>query len=500
MSRRTWKAVLALVMIVLIWSDSVITYADTGKEQSPDQFKMIDEYVLQEMKASKIPGLALGIVHGDEVIYTKGYGTSNGRKEPVTDQTPFFIGSVGKTFTALAIAQLMGDGKLKVTDTVRQYIPWFTLTDQSGGFITIKSLLEHTSGFSTASGNATYTYNANYTLEQTVRKINRKEKLNRPVGESYEYSNLNYVVLGLIIEDVSGLSYEEYITKYLFAPMQLEDSHASKVAAMKDGLAQGYRELYGMDVPVDYDYPIGQVPAGYQLSSARDMSKYLIYFLNNGYSGGNSILPNNQLLQPEDPLKDFESSASYYGLDWSVTTYPAYNEYNRFYGFLGSTANFNSALLISQVHRYGIIVLVNQHGISRKPELSAQVIGNGISDILLHNTMPTSIPRSFDKKQLLWPGLAILLCILSIYSCLRFHSKLGGAKQRIAMIMLLLWNIVIPIGFLIGVPLYYDNSWRFLLNVGPESFLPEFVLSLVLLICGVIKLYLIVIERYKSHK
>ncbi len=493
-------AVLAAVLLLLTFGNSVQALAEAGQELSRDQLQMIDEYIQQEMKASKIPGLALGIVHGDQIIYTKGYGVANSKREPVTPDTPFYIGSVGKTFTALAIAQLAGEGSLKITDYVRQYIPWFTLADTSGREITIEELLEHTSGLSTAQGNEEYTCNGKYTLDQLVREINRRERLNRPVGESYEYSNLNYVILGLVVEYVSGISYEDYVKQFIFEPMKLTDSFASKQKAEGDGLAQGYREFYGLNVPIDFDYPMGQVPAGYQLSSAADMSKYLVYFLNNGYSGGKSILPNNRLKQPSDPVKEFEYNEPYYGLDWNITTDPAYDNYNYFYGFLGATPHFNSALLISQAHRYGIVVLINQRGIFRKPELSAQVIGNGITDILLHQTKPSSVPRTYDTKQLILPGLALILGLFSIYSCLRFRNGLRTASRKRAILLMMLGNVLLPFLFLIGVPIIYDNNWRYFLSVGIDTGMPVFILCMVLLITGAAKAYFLFLEHRKSRK
>ncbi len=494
---RLGRAVLAAVMIFLAIGNSAVATVATEQEPTKEQLQMVDEYVLQEMKASKIPGLALGIVHGDRIIYTKGYGVANGKKEPVTPETPFYIGSVGKTFTALAIAQLAGEGKLQGKDSIQQYIPWFTLADNSAKTITIEDLLKHTSGLSYVSGNLAYSYNGKYSLEQTVREISRREKPNRPVGKSYEYSNLNYSVLGLVVEYVSGLSYEDYVVKNIFEPMGLTDSFASKTKAVEDGLAQGYRELYGFNMPVNVAYPMGQVPSGYQLSSAADMSKYLVYYLNNGYSGGKSIIRNNILTQPKDTMAPFGSSDPYYGLDWCVTTDPSYDNYNYFYGFMGATTNFNSAMLISQAHRYGIIVLVNQRGVGRKPEQTSQIIGNGISDILLHGRIVPSVKRTFDRKQLINPIAAVLLCLMSIYSCIRFRPKLGTPKRRIAIVLSLLGSILIPGLLLIGVPVYYDNNWRYFLNAGPELGLPVFILSMVLLITGVIKLYLLSVQWQK---
>jgi hypothetical protein len=217
------------------------------------------------------------------------------------------------------------------------------------------------------------------------------------------------------------------------------------------------------------------------------MSKYVIYYLNNGYADGKSILPNNQLQLIEDPLKSFGGMDNYYSLDWGITNDPAIYDYNRFYGFLGATPNFNSAMLLSQVHRYGIIVLVNQRGSYRKPELTAQFIGNGISDILLHDIIPATIERTYDSKVLLTPLFALIIVALSIYSCISLHKRLNRTKRWIAIVSMVIIHIAVPALFLIGMPLFYDTNWEFFLNNGIDTGLPVFILSIVLLVTGAVK-------------
>lgn len=489
--------VMALVSSVT-WSGKVISVsADEIQKLSIDQCNKIEEYVEQERKKSNIPGIAVGIVHGNEIIYTQGFGVADRKDTPVTPDTPFYIGSIGKTFTALAIRQLEGEGKLASKAPVTEYIPWFCLANGTGEQITVEDLLGHTSGLSMVSGNEAFYYSNKLTIEETVRAINRREKINRPVGESYEYSNLNYVILGLIVEYVSGMSYEEYIQLNIFEPIGMERSYVSKKMALEAGLSEGYRELYGLNVPIDCPYPTGQIPAGYQLCSVTDMAKYMIYFLNNGYRDGSSILPGNQLKPVEDALNSFKNGTYYYGLDWGITDDPALHDYNRFYGFLGATSNFYSAMLLSQVHRYGIIVLVNQRGNYRKPELMAQVIGNGISDILLYGMVRNPVERTYNTKVLMTPIMVLLITVLTIISCLRFYKKITGKKRRIALLSMVITNIVIPALTLIGVPIYYGIGWEYFLNNGIDSGLPAFTVCLMLLIAGIAKLIML-IKRVKE--
>jgi CubicO group peptidase (beta-lactamase class C family) len=91
----------------------------------------IDAYVVAQMRSMRIPGFALGIVKGNQVVYLRGYGVADSAGKPVTPQTPFIIGSITKSFTALALMQLVEQGKVELDAPVQQYVPWFRLADHS---------------------------------------------------------------------------------------------------------------------------------------------------------------------------------------------------------------------------------------------------------------------------------------------------------------------------------------------------------------------------------
>jgi CubicO group peptidase (beta-lactamase class C family) len=110
--------------------------------QAETDFSAVDAYVEAQMKTLKIPGLALAIVQGDQVIYMKGYGQAHPDGSPVTSQTPFMIGSTTKSITALAVMQLVEAGKIELDAPVQTYIPWFRVADESASAkITVKYLL-----------------------------------------------------------------------------------------------------------------------------------------------------------------------------------------------------------------------------------------------------------------------------------------------------------------------------------------------------------------------
>src|SRR5512147_1535366 len=140
------KCIYLLFVFGLIFSLFIPSFS--GKAQGSNQLDLqaIDSFLQAQVKANRIPGMAVAIVQGDQILFAKGYGeAASGR--PVTPQTQFYIGSVSKGFTALAIMQLVEQGKLELDAPVQKYLPWFKVADpEASRQITIRHLLNHTSG------------------------------------------------------------------------------------------------------------------------------------------------------------------------------------------------------------------------------------------------------------------------------------------------------------------------------------------------------------------
>ena len=112
-------------------------------------FATIDAYITEQTNDLGIPGMALGIVQGDQVVHMQGFGVADSSGRAVTPQTPFYIGSVTKSFTALAVMQLVEEGKIDLDAPVQTYLPWFELADKEASTkITVRNLLNQTSGIS----------------------------------------------------------------------------------------------------------------------------------------------------------------------------------------------------------------------------------------------------------------------------------------------------------------------------------------------------------------
>ena len=253
-SRPTAIRVLVACGIVSAVLGSTVAAADDG----PD-LAAIDRYVRSEMDAQRIPGLALGIVHGDRIVHVQGFGEADKSGRQVTPETPFLIGSVTKSFTALAIMQLSEAGRVQLDAPVQRYLPWWRVADPDASTqITVRHLLYQVSGLSKATGNAYATSGDTHdsALEDRVRAL-RDAELTEPVGTTWQYSNANYWTLGMIVQAVSGQSYETYVQQHIFDPLQMGNSYTSRTEAVQHGLPTGHRYWYGFPVASELPFDRG---------------------------------------------------------------------------------------------------------------------------------------------------------------------------------------------------------------------------------------------------
>ena len=172
------------------------------------------------------PGCAVAVYQNGNTILAKGYGSANLEYGvPITPSTPFIVGSVSKQFTAAAIALLVEEKRIALTDDVRKYVP--ELKDY-GTPITIDHLVHHTSGLRDwweLVGVAGMRYDDTYAVQDVLDMTARQHGLNFTPGERYVYSNTGYIVLGIVVQRVTGKSLREFAADRIFGPLKMADSH-----------------------------------------------------------------------------------------------------------------------------------------------------------------------------------------------------------------------------------------------------------------------------------
>ena len=207
----------------------------------------ISDFIAAEMPVSGAPGLACAIVE-DGRIHSEVRGemlVGSGRM--ITPDTPFLLGSISKSFTAMAVVQLVEAGKVDLDTGISHYLDVFS--GRPSGAITIRQLLSHTSGYSTLQGNQTHAdlTESNDGLLQHVKRIAEWPPAYEP-GTRWEYSNANYQVLGALIEAVSGQEYAHYIESKILQPIGMAHSFVSD-GQIHDEMAIGHRPWFGTKRP-----------------------------------------------------------------------------------------------------------------------------------------------------------------------------------------------------------------------------------------------------------
>ena len=368
----------------------------------------LDAFITGQMSKHGIQGISLAVTSKTDIVYLKGYGTA-GQNRPMTPQTPMYIGSQSKSFTGLAIAQLIEQGKISPDDPVRTYIPWFRVADEDASLkITVNHLLHHTSGLSEAGFTAILPEDAS--KEDAVRAL-ASARLTAPVGAKHQYFNVGYDVLALIVQNVTGVSYEQYIQENIFDPLEMTRTYTDPVIARANGLSQGHSRFFGFTVPQRQPHRVYEVSAGFIISTAEDMAHYAIAMDSGGIYEGNRVLS----IQGMDMLF---APVQGYGMGWMVE--PGHV----FHG--GANETFKTFVDIYPLRDMSIVLLINQ-GYMLDHFISAPQIFKGVEAIVLGRPVP-SVSTGWSVKQIGWILLLFVL-LLAAYQARNLLSLRGWAER-----------------------------------------------------------------------
>jgi len=205
-----------------------------------DQTDAVNEYIDSEMAKQHIPGLALLVSRGGEVIRAQGYGMSNVELQvPVKPETIFQSGSVGKQFTATAVMMLVEQGKIGLEDPLTKYFPDAPAAWQK---VTVRELLSHTAGFTDYPKG--FNFRKDYT-EQELLKIVERIPLAFTPGTKWSYSNLGYLTLGILIHRVTSEFYGDFLRERIFQPLGMNITRIISEADIVPNRSAGYRLVKG---------------------------------------------------------------------------------------------------------------------------------------------------------------------------------------------------------------------------------------------------------------
>jgi CubicO group peptidase (beta-lactamase class C family) len=337
----------------------------------PQELEGFDAYIEQVLKNWKVPGVAVAIVKGDRVILLKGYGFRDAEKQlPVTPQTLFAIGSITKSFTVTTLGMLMDEGKIAWDDPVRSVFPAFkmydsVLTEQ----MTIRDLITHRSGLPR---HDSVWYTSDFSREDLIHRLQYLEP-NKPLRSTFQYNNLMFMTAGYIAGQLNGTSWEDAVRARIFSPLGMAATNFSELASQNSpDFALPYRKGNDLKadvkrIPFDAQCPdtCALGPAGEINSNAADLSKYVLFHMNKGKSGGKQLLSENNSVQMQIPqmtipgAPDFpEQSETSYGMGFFISAYRGHKQVE--HG--GNIDGFSAELTFLPSDQIGVAVLTNLDG------------------------------------------------------------------------------------------------------------------------------------------
>jgi CubicO group peptidase (beta-lactamase class C family) len=468
--------VLAVALAVLV----TLVHASWSGRPARAEVRMADrvESVMRDyLEEYGVPGAAVAVTRGADVVYAGGIGEdSNG--DPVTSSTRMRIASLSKSFTALAVVQLAEQGLLGLDDPVVEHLPEFDPDDPRADQITVRQLLNHSSGLADSASPDEYETGPR-TLEQAVDRLDTAA-LVADSGTEWNYHNPNYHVAARLVVVASGADFADYLERHVFTPAGM--SRTATTATTGDdvaGLAQGHTYAFGQPIAVDGpDY--FTAGAGGVVSTARDMARWLVLNANDGRTAtGNRVVSESgmeQLHTAQEPDPD-----GTYALGWFHT--PAADGRPEYISHSGGAATYSAYQVIypGPGEDYGIAVLMNSGA-----SLTGPTPTDPAQDIAA--ALGLDEPAPSEPSRALWVDLAFSvlalvamgLGVLGVRRAGRWVRRRKGHRWVTAMSLL---PHLALLGFVVSIPrlqlalLQRDAPWSVLFHVAPVIVCAMFVLA-----------------------
>jgi CubicO group peptidase (beta-lactamase class C family) len=345
----------------------------------------LDAFVDARMRAWDTPGMSLAIVREGTEALARGYGFADREAgRPMTEITPVVLGSTTKAFTALAVMQLVERGLVDLDASVTRYLPWFRTPGGRQDDITIRHLMSHSSGYPWG---ILFT-DRNYPegLEEYVRWLGGVRLATEP-GARFGYSNDPFVVLGLVVEGVTGMRYEAYMETHVLGPLGMTAATFDADVARDRGLARGYGVSWRGASPLDVAFVRSERPAGTLMASAAELVPYLRMLLAEGQFDGRTLLSAASLRTMWTPVVPIDGDGLAYGLAWYLDTVAGM----QLVWHLGSVRNSGSHVAL--VPEAGVAVAVASNA-SRPLDPRREVAESVVATALLFGEAPLAPPRS----------------------------------------------------------------------------------------------------------
>ena len=433
-------------------------------------FDRIDAYLSDAAFKAHFPSMSVTIVDKEDVLLSKTYGSCK------STATPFLLGSVSKSFTALCIMQLAEQGKIDLDANIAEYLPDAT----DGSQITVRQLLNHTGGLGEHQNLENY----------------------RIVGKQsvHTYANVNYALLGKIVEAVSNKSYESYVTENIFDPLKMSHSAATLEKSVENGLIDGYENWFGFNTKTKPKYPKDDgawisVPAGYLSASTADLGKYLQMYLN----GGQGIISSESIEKMFYENVSVDASIPYrYSMGWTFIEAPLKEPALRHSGLVETGM---SVIYILPESEIGIAIAVNTNDYFVGKDLMDRI--DWSVALMLMGDEPNQIRGSeYATRHLFYDLIYSAVLIISVlpFCLLRIYKKrLKTGSPALKTAVLILLHLILPILILLLPQMAFSTPLWVVRAFVPDMFTTIVVSATLLFAGGIIKATVLITRRFAKN-
>lgn len=441
----------------------------------------LNSYLEKSFSQLKVPGGAAIFIDGDDVrIYLYGENQSG----LINENSQFLLGSFSESMTALGILKLIDEGKISENTKLIEILPEFVDRNPYTTGITIKELLSHTSGISKAYG---YKFSSlNHTGKNSIGEV-LKNVSRLPIGKKeFDDSNLNYILLGSIIEKASGKSFGEYLKDEIFTPLEMKSTFPYKDEAAQNGMTKGFRSALGITYSSMLFYDDAGAPYGYITTTPNDLEKYIRYLMN---PQGEPLLKKSTKDLIKNPLysKDFRNN---YGYGFNMIN-PGTDEAELVSnGFIG---DYNSQILIMPSKNQALALLVNKGHALEAPSME-ELRDN------LKRVFEGKYPQPINSPIPWIPySIALLASIVVISFFIRLATRKKIKEHALVDYVSAALQILLGLGLFPLIDLILGYPFRIMGFLAPDVTIALFIIVMFLVLHGLFTFYKIFfIDRNKT--
>lgn len=365
--------------MLFLFLTGLLSFTVRGAESSEVEGaqRLFSSWLEGQMAYRGLPGVAVGVVHDQELVWARGFGFADSQKTlPISPATKFRMASHSKLFTATAVMQLRDAGKLQLDDPIRKHLPWFRIqsAEADDPVITIEELLTHSSGLPREAGPHWSDYE--FPNEAGVRRYVLEHAAAFPPEVRWKYSNLAFTLAGMIVEAVSGERFADYVQRHIFEPLGMA---SSSIDRQVDGLAVGFgrRMPDGSRATMPFVDARAMAPATGVTSTVEDMAKFVSLQFRTGRPGGRQILSTGALREMHRVRMLENNWTSGNAVGFAVTRVRD----KVYVGHGGSYPGYKTHTLMQLDDKVGVIVLTNGDD-SNPSDLAShlmQIVGEAVA-------------------------------------------------------------------------------------------------------------------------